>query len=202
MIKLKSHIGGTCHEKISRSLAGCFFALYRRSLHPAVLAAADPGTGRSPSTQEPAAQPEAPAQEPAEPIRITPEPAGDAPHQSDAVWLDEPDTIQTDLEEIVTCTYTLPHLTLETDEASDAANAVFDTLSQTVLSYAQETVYPTAQEKQAIGYVNGGYSISEVDGTLVVDYTLSVSYSTETSDQQFTHIYTIDLSTGELLKEE
>ena len=41
-----------------------------------------------------------------------------------------------------------------------------------------------------------------MDGTLVVDYTLSVSYSTETSDQQFTHIYTIDLSTGELLKEE
>ena len=42
----------------------------------------------------------------------------------------------------------------------------------------------------------------DVDGTLVVDYTLSVSYSTEASDQQFTHIYTIDLSTGELLKEE
>lgn len=154
-----------------------------------------------PVTQEPAAQPEAPAQEPAEPIRITPNQQGSAT-PSDAAWLDEPDTIQTDLEEIVTCTYTLPHLTLETDEASAAANAVFDTLSQAVLSYAQETVYPTAQEKQAIGYVNGGYSISEADGTLVVDYTLSVSYSTETSDQQFTHIYTIDLSTGELLKEE
>ena len=149
-----------------------------------------------PVTQEPAAQPEAPAQEPAEPIRITPNQQGSAT-PSDTAWLDEPDTIQTDLEEIVTCTYTLPHLTLETDEASAAANAVFDTLSQTVLSYAQETVYPTAQEKQAIGY-----SISEVDGTLVVDYTLSVSYSTETSDQQFTHIYTIDLSNGELLKEE
>ena len=154
-----------------------------------------------PVTQEPVAQPEAPAQEPAEPIRITPNQQGSAT-PSDAVWLDEPDTIQTDLEEIVTCTYTLPHLTLETDETSAAANAVFDSLSQTVLSYAQETVYPTAQEKQAIGYVNGGYSISEADGTLVVDYTLSVSYSTETSDQQFTHIYTIDLSTGELLKEE
>ena len=84
-------------------------------------------------------QPEAPAQEPAEPIRITPNQQGSAT-PSDAVWLDEPDTIQTDLEEIVTCTYTLPHLTLETDEASAAANAVFDTLSQTVLSYAQETV--------------------------------------------------------------
>ena len=79
-----------------------------------------------PVTQEPAAQPEAPAQEPAEPIRITPNQQGSAT-PSDAVWLDEPDTIQTDLEEIVTCTYTLPHLTLETDEASAAANAVFDT---------------------------------------------------------------------------
>ena len=152
------------------------------------------------AAQEPAAQPEAPAQEPAEPIRITPnQQQDDTP--SDAAWLDEPDTVQTDLEEIVTCTYTLPHLTLETQEASDAANAVFDTLAQTILSYAQETVYPAAQEKQAIGYVNGGYSINQTDGTLVVDYTLSVSYSTETSDQQFTHIYTLDLSTGELIKE-
>lgn len=65
-----------------------------------------------PVTQEPAAQPEAPAQEPAEPIRITPNQQGSAT-PSDAVWLDEPDTIQTDLEEIVTCTYTLPHLTLD-----------------------------------------------------------------------------------------
>ena len=59
-----------------------------------------------PVTQEPATQPEAPAQEPAEPIRITPNQQGSAT-PSDAVWLDEPDTIQTDLEEIVTCTYTL-----------------------------------------------------------------------------------------------
>ena len=115
----------------------------------------------------------------------------------DASWLDEPERIQTDLEEIVSCTYTLPHLTLESDDASAAANAVFDELSQTVISYAQETVYPAAQEKAAIGY-----SISEENGTLIVSYTLSVSYSTETGDQQFLHTYYIDLTTGELLKEE
>ena len=120
----------------------------------------------------------------------------------EASWLDEPERIQTDLEEIVSCTYTLPHLTLESDDASAAANAIFDELSQTVISYAQETVYPAAQEKAAIGYVNGGYSISEENGTLIVSYTLSVSYSTETGDQQFLHIYYIDLTTGELLKEE
>ena len=99
-------------------------------------------------------------------------------------------------------TYTLPHLTLGTSDASAAANTVFDDLSQTVISYAQETVYPAAQEKGAIGYVNGGYSISEEDGAIVVNYTISVSYSTETGDQQFKHLYTIDLTTGELLKEE
>ena len=43
-----------------------------------------------PVTQEPAAQPEAPAQEPAEPIRITPNQQGSAT-PSDAAWLDEPD---------------------------------------------------------------------------------------------------------------
>lgn len=93
-------------------------------------------------------------------------------------------------------------MTLGTSDASAAANTVFDDLSQTVISYAQETVYPAAQEKGAIGYVNGGYSISEEDGAIVVNYTISVSYSTENGDQQFKHLYTIDLTTGELLKEE
>ena len=134
-------------------------------------------------------------------IHITPNQNG-ASDGLETSWLDEPETIQTDLEEIVSCTYTLPHLTLESADASAAANAVFDELSKTVISYAQETVYPAAQEKAAIGYVNGGYSISEEDGALVVSYTLSVSYSTETGDQQFKHTYYIDLTTGELLKEE
>ena len=134
-------------------------------------------------------------------IHITPNQNG-ASDGLETSWLDEPETIQTDLEEIVSCTYTLPHLTLGTSDASAAANTVCDDLSQTVISYAQETVYPAAQEKGAIGYVNGGYSISEEDGAIVVNYTISVSYSTENGDQQFKHLYTIDLTTGELLKEE
>ena len=172
----------------------------------AVLIISSAGCAKTPAQQE----------EPAEPIReelIEPEEAQEniihiTPNQNntsdglESSWLDEPETVQTDLEEIVSCTYTLPHLTLESADASAAVNAVFDELSQTVISYAQETVYPAAQEKGAIGYVNGGYSISEEDGTLVVNYTLSVSYSTEDGDQQFEHVYTIDLATGELLKEE
>ncbi len=171
------------------------------------------GCAQKPQTQDLAApvEPDAQTQQPEEQIpeqpqdnviQITPNQQQTPVDNSDWSWLDEPETIQTDLEEIVTCTYTLPHLTLSSDDASAAANAVFDDLSQTVLSYAQETVYPAAQEKQAIGYVNGGYSISEGAGGLIVDYTLSVSYSTESGDQQFRHTYTISLSTGELLKEE
>ena len=154
--------------------------------------------------QEEAIVPEAPAEAEKSQdnvIHITPN-QNQTQDGLEASWLDEPERIQTDLEEIVSCTYTLPHLTLESDDASAAANAIFDELSQTVISYAQETVYPAAQEKAAIGYVNGGYSISEENGTLIVSYTLSVSYSTETGDQQFLHIYYIDLTTGELLKEE
>ena len=146
--------------------------------------------------QEEAIVPEAPAEAEKSQdnvIHITPN-QNQTQDGLDASWLDEPERIQTDLEEIVSCTYTLPHLTLESDDASAAANAVFDELSQTVISYAQETA--------AIGYVNGGYSISEENGTLIVSYTLSVSYSTETGDQQFLHTYYIDLTTGELLKEE
>lgn len=170
------------------------------------------GCAKQPVQQE---EPAAPVQEetitpetPAEPeeaqaniIHITPN-QNAASDGLESSWLDEPETVQTDLEEIVSCTYTLPHLTLESADASAAANAVFDDLSQTVLSYAQETVYPAAQEKGAIGYVNGGYSISEEDSAIIVNYTLSVSYSTENGDQQFKHVYTIDLTTGELLKEE
>ena len=170
----------------------------------AILILSAAGCAKKPVQQE---EPAAPVQEEA----IVPEAPAEAeksqdnvihitPNQNqtqdglEASWLDEPERIQTDLEEIVSCTYTLPHLTLESDDASAAANAVFDELSQ--------TVYPAAQEKAAIGYVNGGYSISEENGTLIVSYTLSVSYSTETGDQQFLHIYYIDLTTGELLKEE
>ena len=178
----------------------------------AVLIAGAAGCAKQPAQQEEPASPiqeeavvpetPAEAEEPQENIiHITPNQNGTS-DGLETSWLDEAETIQTDLEEIVSCTYPRPHLTLESADASAAANAVFDALSQTVISYAQETVYPAAQEKGAIGYVNGGYSISEEDGTLVVNYTLSVSYSTEDGDQQFEHVYTIDLATGELLKEE
>lgn len=142
---------------------------------------------------------------PAEPApeQTVPENGGQEEESAQAAsWRDEPQTEQFDLEEVVSCTYTLPHFTLGTEEASKTANAIFEALGQDLRDYAQTSVYPSAQEKQAIGFLNGGYSAGESENALVVTYTISVSFSTETQDQQFTHTYTIDLTTGELLKEE
>ena len=163
---------------------------------------------KAPAQPEP--QPEASAAEPAQPSAQT-EPAPDSsddnvvhitPNQSPsnaedtADWLDEPETVQLDLEEVVSCCYTLPHLTLSSQEATDAANAAFEQLSQNFQTYAHETVYPDAQAKQAMGFVNGGYSVEPADGALLIHYTLSVSYSTESSDTRLKHDYRVDLSTG------
>lgn len=129
-------------------------------------------------------------------IEPTPEPQTPSP-----TWQDAPHTEQFDLEEVVSCTYTLPSLTLATKEATETANAVFATLEQTILSYAEQTVYQAAQEKQAMGFLTGGYTIEEADDTLCLVYTISVSFSTETQDTRFDHSYTLSLATGELLKE-
>ena len=99
----------------------------------AILILSAAGCAKKPVQQE---EPAAPVQEEA----IVPEAPAEAeksqdnvihitPNQNqtqdglEASWLDEPERIQTDLEEIVSCTYTLPHLTLESDDASAAANA-------------------------------------------------------------------------------
>ena len=140
-----------------------------------------------------------PQQEKAQP---RPETAGTEDSASAGVWLDEPETMQLDLEETVSCSYTLPHLTLASDSASAAANAVFETLSDNIVAYAQETVYSAAQEKQAMGFVNGSYSIESTDSVLTIHYTISVSYSTQSADTQITHDFSIDLTNGELLEED
>ena len=89
----------------------------------AILILSAAGCAKKPVQQE---EPAAPVQEEA----IVPEAPAEAeksqdnvihitPNQNqtqdglEASWLDEPERIQTDLEEIVSCTYTLPHLTLE-----------------------------------------------------------------------------------------
>ena len=132
-----------------------------------------------------------PQQEEAQP---RPETAGTEDSTSAGVWLDEPETMQLDLEETVSCSYTLPHLTLASDSASAAANAVFETLSDNIVAYAQE--------KQAMGFVNGSYSIESTDSVLTIHYTISVSYSTQSADTQITHDFSIDLTNGELLEED
>lgn len=192
---------------MKRNMAALFAALL-------ILSACSAKTETETITQEETTAQTEVSSEPAESetIEFTAAPATEAeepetsgeenPSSQTASWFDEPQTEQFDLEEVVSCTYTMPHFTFETEEASKTANAIFEVLGQDLRDYAQDSVYPAAQEKQAIGFLNGGYSAGESENTLVVTYTISVSFSTETQDQQFTHSYTIDLITGELLKEE
>lgn len=188
-------------KKLFAALLAAFFLL------GALGCAAKPAAEASTPSAQPSAAPEPAAEE--LPEAVEPEPvleteAEGEPESTEAesaAWQDTPHTEQLDLEEVVSCTYTLPRLTLATEAATDAANAVFSGLEQTIVSYAQQTVYPAAQEKQAMGFVNGGYTIEAVDDTFVLVYAISVSFSTETDDTRFTHSYTISLTTGELLKE-
>ena len=141
-----------------------------------------------PVQTEPAVQPEAEAPAPAMPAA----PAADT-------FLDEPQTVQADLDEVVSYSLRLPHITLESEAASEAVNSGFDTLRDSLIRYAEETVYPEAQQQQAIGFLTGDYTISTSYGILTVVYTVSESYGTRDNAVSRETIYSFDMATGALL---
>lgn len=142
-----------------------------------------------PVQTEPAVQPEAEVPAPAVPEAA---PAADS-------FLDEPQTVQADLDEVVSYSLRLPHITLESEAGSEAVNAGFDTLRDSLIRYAEETVYPEAQQQQAIGFLTGDYTISAVDGILTVVYTVSESYGTRENAVSRETSYSFDMATGALL---
>lgn len=158
-----------------------------------------------------ACAPAAPAEDspaPAQPVQtepaVQPEPEPPAPAMPEAAlaadaFLDEPQTVQADLDEVVSYSLRLPHVTLENDAASEAVNAGFDTLCNSLIRYAEETVYPEAQQQQAIGFLTGDYTISAVDGVLTVVYTVSESYGTRENAVSRETSYSFDMATGALL---
>ena len=138
---------------------------------------------------EPAVQPETEVPAPAAPETA---PAADT-------FLDDPQTVQADLDEVVSYSLRLPHVTLESEAASEAVNAGFDTLRDSLVRYAEETVYPEAQQQQAIGFLTGDYAISAADGILTVVYAVSESYGTRDGAVSRETTYSFDMATGALL---
>lgn len=114
-------------------------------------------------------------------------------------FLDEPYTYQVDLEEVVSISLTLPKITLDSQEASDKINAVFEKFQNNLYDFASGTVYATAQEKNAIGFLEGSYSSALDDGVLAISYTLEVRYSSEEASITHENVYRFDARTGEQL---
>ena len=114
-------------------------------------------------------------------------------------FLDVPYTYQVDLEEVVSISLTLPKITLDSQEASDKINAVFEKLQNNLYDFASGTVYATAQEKNAIGFLEGSYSAALDDGVLAISYTLEERYSSDEASITHENVYRFDARTGEQL---
>ena len=115
--------------------------------------------------------------------------------------LAEPQTVQDDIEEVVTYTLRIPHLTLASDAASETINDGMAQLQSALESYADDEVYKAALDAQAMAFVDGDYTISMADGKLILTYTLSVRYGVDGAAEVTEKIYTFDAATGERLAE-
>lgn len=114
-------------------------------------------------------------------------------------FTDEPYEFQTDLEEIVSISLTLPHFTLDSADAADAVNQTFENLQANLQDYMGTTVYETAQARHTMGFLEGSYAASLEDGILSVTYTVTERYADDDSVMTHENVYRFDTSTGERL---
>lgn len=112
---------------------------------------------------------------------------------------DEPYEYLADVEEVVSISLTLPKITLESLDASDNINAVFEKLQTNLYDFASSTVYETAQDKHCIGFLEGSYSASLENGILSIAYTLEERYSSDDAASVHENVYRFDAVTGEQL---
>lgn len=114
-------------------------------------------------------------------------------------FFDEPYEYQADVEEIVSLSLTLPKITLDSADASEKINAVFEKLQTNLYDFASSTVYENAQKKHCIAFLNGSYSASLDDGILAISYTLEETYSSDEAAIVHENVYRFDAVTGEQL---
>ena len=116
-------------------------------------------------------------------------------------WSDEPQTVQDNIEEVVSYALRIPHLTLASDEASDTFNDGMAQLQSSLESYADEVIFPAALDAQATAFVDGDYTISMEDSRLTLTYTLAVRYGAENAAEITEKTYIFDAATDERLTE-
>jgi hypothetical protein len=114
-------------------------------------------------------------------------------------FTDEPYEFQADLEEVVSISLTLPHFTLDSDEAADVINQTFVDLQKNLQNYMGTTVYETAQARHTIGFLEGSYTASLENGILSVTYTVTEWYADDDGAITHENVYRFDTSNGERL---
>ncbi len=114
-------------------------------------------------------------------------------------FTDEPYEFQTDLEEVVSISLTLPHFTLDSDDAANVINQTFVDLQKNLQNYMGTTVYETAQARHAIGFLEGSYVAGLEDGILSVTYTVTERYADDDGEITHENVYRFDTSNGERL---
>ena len=114
-------------------------------------------------------------------------------------FTDVPYEFQADLEEVVSISLTLPHFTLDSDEAADVINQTFVDLQKNLQNYMGTTVYETAQARHTLGFLEGSYVASLEDGILSVTYTVTERYADDDGAITHENVYRFDTSNGERL---
>ena len=114
-------------------------------------------------------------------------------------FTDVPYEFQADLEEVVSISLTLPHFTLDSDEAADVINQTFVDLQKNLQNYMGTTVYETAQARHTLGFLEGSYVASLEDGILSVTYTVTERYADDDGAITHENVYRFDTSNGEQL---
>ena len=114
-------------------------------------------------------------------------------------FTDEPYEFQADLEEVVSISLTLPHFSLDSEDAADRINQTFSDLQTNLQDYMGTSVYETAQARHTIGFLEGSYVASFEDGILSVTYTVTERYAADDSVVTHENVYRFDTSNGERL---
>ena len=114
-------------------------------------------------------------------------------------FTDVPYEFQADLEEVVSISLTLPHFTLDSDDAANIINQTFVDLQKNLQNYMGTTVYETAQARHTIGFLEGSYVASLEDGILSVTYTVTERYADDDGEITHENVYRFDTSNGERL---
>ena len=114
-------------------------------------------------------------------------------------FTDVPYEFQADLEEVVSISLTLPHFTLDSDDAANVINQTFVDLQKNLQNYMGTTVYETAQARHTIGFLEGSYTASLENGILSVTYTVTERYADDDGEITHENVYRFDTSNGERL---